>query len=708
MPRPTSPTSLLWAHQLRREFEHLTSRLNTLVDQTSHCTARLSSTEKQSTDISSLFLQLDKLVSGLLPSLVRRVEELEKQNNHLSHLICGADKSHGEARERFLALEKNESDRDSELKAMAESNEELERQVAGLVAGLETFEREQAINETFASRLRVLEDEGVGLRSHLQAGQPKGTAIDIDSSEGSNALVHEQHPRWRSTDEPFSTTATERKGKQTAAAKGAMKRKRVSSVERSSASPPPSSSRLLVSTSPVPVNCPPNPSRALRDTTMRSLRPRAPPKQSYLSKSKSHASSKAKAKAGSTNPEKNLSSPLDGRAPARAREIRGKRPAKVPRTQEGRVSAEEGETLATVVGKKAAERKKKGVQRSAEYTITATNSRKEKGGEEIVEEAGEEDGQRTRNGNAGDGNQRPNAVVTVAVSESPLASASASRSHRRLLSAARKPISSFSTASSLRPSPIRAPTLVGGPGKAMNPRQEKQTRDHQVQAEIETQSQTQSPTQVQVQPPLSPMTPAMASAMAKAIPPSFQPPLRPQLRGQMQVQNRARAVARDGDDSKKTKGGEDTPPPSSQQPPRRASSTVSPPQSEPKTQASTSAPTRTRGQIEIPRSSSASTSSTQAPPSSQAPRPPRAAFSSASFHLPQHQHHHLYPDDKQKDGREGNPQAKAKAKTKAKGEGAQKQQQQQKQKQRQRQKRFILSIEELTSLGVVAKGLKLV
>lgn len=76
-PRPTSPTSLLWAHQLRREHGHLQERIKTLEEENNQSGPKLKTIDEKC-----------QLIRNEIGTLVTRLNTIEKENEQINRRLA--------------------------------------------------------------------------------------------------------------------------------------------------------------------------------------------------------------------------------------------------------------------------------------------------------------------------------------------------------------------------------------------------------------------------------------------------------------------------------------------------------------------------------------------------------------------------------------------------------------------------------------------
>lgn len=149
--RTTSPTALLWAHQLKREHNHLLNRIKALETANSNLTSRMDVTEKSAQDTVKTIKTVNELNF--------RVQAIEEDDNSQQQRFEELDRDRGERFEklgegvkkvekRLQILEKDLDDRDDESQ---EKKEGIAREKALLVDRLDKLENEHIkLKETAA------------------------------------------------------------------------------------------------------------------------------------------------------------------------------------------------------------------------------------------------------------------------------------------------------------------------------------------------------------------------------------------------------------------------------------------------------------------------------------------------------------------------------------------------------------------------------
>jgi hypothetical protein len=142
--RTTSPTALLWAHQLKREHNHLLNRIKTLETANSALTSRMNTTEKSNQDavkaidtVNELSLKV-QLIEDDDSSQHRRFEELDRDRGERFEKLGEGVKK---VEKRLVALEKGFNDRDEQSQ---EKREGSAREKELLVERINTLEKEYA------------------------------------------------------------------------------------------------------------------------------------------------------------------------------------------------------------------------------------------------------------------------------------------------------------------------------------------------------------------------------------------------------------------------------------------------------------------------------------------------------------------------------------------------------------------------------------
>ena len=140
----TSPTALLWAHQLKREHNHLLSRIKTLEEANSTLTSRMNIAEKSIQDavkaiekVNELSLKV-QLIEEDDSSQHRRFEQLDRDRGERFEKLGEGVKK---VERRLRALEKDLEDRDEESE---EKKEVSARENELLVDRMDKLEKEYA------------------------------------------------------------------------------------------------------------------------------------------------------------------------------------------------------------------------------------------------------------------------------------------------------------------------------------------------------------------------------------------------------------------------------------------------------------------------------------------------------------------------------------------------------------------------------------
>lgn len=150
--RTTSPTALLWAHQLKREHNHLMIRIKTLEAANSTLGTRMSDAEKSAQDAAKAIETVDELSA--------RVQAIEEDDKSQQQRFGELDRDRGERFEklgegvkkvekRLQTLEKDLDDRDEESQEKKEIGAQ-EKQL--LVDRLDKLEREHAKLKEMAAK----------------------------------------------------------------------------------------------------------------------------------------------------------------------------------------------------------------------------------------------------------------------------------------------------------------------------------------------------------------------------------------------------------------------------------------------------------------------------------------------------------------------------------------------------------------------------
>ncbi|QDS68183.1 hypothetical protein FKW77_010484 [Venturia effusa] len=182
--RTSSPTALLWAHQLKREHQHLLSRIKSLETANNTLTSRMAVAEKSTQTTAKAFETVNELNL--------RVQAIEEDDNSQQQRFAELDRDRGERFEklgdgvkkvekRLRILEKDLDDRDEESQ---EKREEAAKEKARLVARLDQLEREHArLKETAAKgeKLTRKDDAASGkvLSRRIEALEARHTEEDV-------------------------------------------------------------------------------------------------------------------------------------------------------------------------------------------------------------------------------------------------------------------------------------------------------------------------------------------------------------------------------------------------------------------------------------------------------------------------------------------------------------------------------------------------
>ncbi|KAE9985384.1 hypothetical protein BLS_008323 [Venturia inaequalis] len=149
--RTSSPTALLWAHQLKREHQHLLNRIKALETANSNLASRMDVTEMSAQDTAQTIKSVNELSV--------RIQAIEEDDNSQQQRFEELDRDRGERFEklgdgvkkvgkRLQVLEKDLDDRDEESQ---EKRERAAREKALLVDRLDELEKEYAkLKETAA------------------------------------------------------------------------------------------------------------------------------------------------------------------------------------------------------------------------------------------------------------------------------------------------------------------------------------------------------------------------------------------------------------------------------------------------------------------------------------------------------------------------------------------------------------------------------
>lgn len=150
--RTTSPTALLWAHQLKREHQHLLNRIKALETANSNLASRMDVTEKSAQDTAKTIKSVNELSV--------RVQAIEEDDNSQQQRFEELDRDRGERFEkldegvkrvekRLQVLVKDLHDRDEESQ---EKKEGAVREKALLVDRLDQLEQEHAKLKEIAAK----------------------------------------------------------------------------------------------------------------------------------------------------------------------------------------------------------------------------------------------------------------------------------------------------------------------------------------------------------------------------------------------------------------------------------------------------------------------------------------------------------------------------------------------------------------------------
>lgn len=113
-PQNLNPSSLLWAHQLRREHVHIVNQIDTLRADIAVATETMNDlkeslealnrqveeTEQQTTHNQANLLQLEDRLNGRLHSVLERINDLETENGVLKTRLEALERQREDERER--------------------------------------------------------------------------------------------------------------------------------------------------------------------------------------------------------------------------------------------------------------------------------------------------------------------------------------------------------------------------------------------------------------------------------------------------------------------------------------------------------------------------------------------------------------------------------------------------------------------------------